>query len=171
MNVLQKAALWFAKRTGIVRTQTRQYKAARPSRDSNFSTATTSGDSEVRTSLTNLRGHSRALARDSAYGKRAKAIIVNNVIGVGMGLQGDIKTVRGTKANSPNTQLEKAFKEWCKPGNCHTGGELHFHDLERQIMGQVFETGEVFIRLHRRQFGSSEVPFDARADRIRARAA
>ena len=42
--------------------------------------------------------------------------------------------------------------------NCHTGGELHFHDMERMLMAQVFEAGEIFIRLWPSKFGDSSVP-------------
>jgi lambda family phage portal protein len=60
---------------------------------------------------------------------------------------------------SVNDAIEEAWCEWSRPENCHTGGKLHFADLERQAIGQIFEAGEIVIRKHYRPFGSSPIPF------------
>jgi len=52
-----------------------------------------------------------------------------------------------------NDDIETAWAEWCRAERCHTGGTLHFHDIERALLGEVVEGGEVFIRLHNRAFG------------------
>jgi lambda family phage portal protein len=57
-----------------------------------------------------------------------------------------------------NDAIETAWWDWCRADRCHTGGQMHFCDLERQAMGQIFEAGEVFFRLHYRPFGDSDVP-------------
>lgn len=43
-----------------------------------------------------LRSRSRQMVRDSGYAKRAKAILVNNIVGNGVGLQAQ---VLGTRAS------------------------------------------------------------------------
>lgn len=137
----------------------RMYHAARASRLTGSSPSNTSADGELVTSLTALRGRARQLVRDASYAKRGKVIVVNNVIGAGIGMQGQVRTVRDELAKAVNDAIEYEFCEWSRPEHCHTGGALHFHDFERAAMGQVFEAGEVFIRKHYRAFGGSRVPF------------
>jgi predicted nucleic acid-binding Zn ribbon protein len=63
----------------------RMYAAAKQSRlTMGFGNSTTSADSELSTSLPTLRARSRQLIRDAAYAKRAKVIVVNNVVGPGI---------------------------------------------------------------------------------------
>jgi lambda family phage portal protein len=94
-----------------------------------------------------------------AYAKRAKVIVQNNVVGSGIGLQAQVMSTRGELRESVNDALEQAFADWSCAERCHTGGTLHFADLERALMGQVFEAGEIFVRKHARAFGDSAVPF------------
>jgi lambda family phage portal protein len=142
------------------RFDTRIYHAAKASRlTAGFGTSTTSADSELISSLARLRSMSRALVRDAAYAKRAKVIVQNNVIGSGIGMQAQVMSTRDALREDLNDAIEAAWKDWCCAEYCHTGGTLHFADLERALMGQIFEAGEVFVRKHRRRFGDSAVPF------------
>jgi lambda family phage portal protein len=138
----------------------RSYAAAQVSRlTGGWNTPTTSADTEIRGGLTILRARSRALCRDSAYAKRAKTIVVNNVIGSGMGLQAHVQSTRGNLNESVNDAIETAWKRWCCAEYCHTGGALHFSDFERAVIAEVFEAGEVFVRMHMASFGGSDIPF------------
>jgi lambda family phage portal protein len=140
--------------------QTRMYQAARASRlTAGWATSVTSADSELISSLTQLRNRSRALVRDSAYAKRAKVIVQNNVVGGGIGMQAQVMSTRDTLRDDVNDSIEDAWRDWSYAEYCHTGGALCFADLERAALGQVFEAGEVFIRKHYRTFGASRVPF------------
>jgi lambda family phage portal protein len=123
-----------------------------------FSAPTGSANSEIYTSLTTLRARSRALCRDVVYAKRARTVVVNNVIGQGMGMQAQVSNNRKRLMGEVNDPIESAWEQWCKADTCHTGGGLHFGDLERAVMGEVFEAGEVLIRLHRTTFGDSRIP-------------
>ncbi len=137
----------------------RMYANARPNiARSGFASPNTSADAELISSLLGLRAKSRQLVRDAAFAKNARRIIQNNVIGTGIKLQSFVQTSRGTLATRVNDAVEEAWEDWCCAENCHTGGEVHFHDLERLAVGQVFEAGEIFIRIHRRTFGKSKVP-------------
>lgn len=141
------------------KTGARMYAAARPSRlNQGWSVLNTSADTELATSLTALRTRSRQLVRDASYAKRAHGIIVNNVIGQGVGLQAGVMTSRGDYNNRVNDDIQTQFARWASAKNCHTGGSLHFHDLERAVMGQVFDAGESFVRIHLRTFGDSVIP-------------
>jgi lambda family phage portal protein len=135
------------------------YSSAKGSRTTGgFGASSTSADAELQTSLTALRSRSRQMVRDSSYAKRAKTVVQNNIIGSGVGMQSQVMGARGELRANINSAIEEAFCEWACAEYCHTGGALHFHDLERAAMGEVFETGECFIRIHLSKFGGSEVP-------------
>ncbi len=156
----REAAKASANRAHTGRNVTRIYSAARESRlTSDWTVSNGSADSELVTSLTKLRSRSRALIRDVSYAKRAQVIVVNNVIGSGIGMQAQVMTTRDTPAERVNDAIEEEWCEWAHAENCHTGGRLAFAHLERAAMAQVFATGECFIRKHYRPFGRSKVPY------------
>jgi len=138
----------------------RMYASAVPNRfNQGFPSFNTSEDLELVSSLRNMRARSRLLVRDAGFAKSCKRAIVDNVIGTGVRVQAAVKTARGGYNDRVNDGIADAWAKWMHAPNCHTGGALHFHDMERMLMGQVFEAGEVFIRIHRGQkFGWSEVP-------------
>lgn len=141
------------------RTGLRMYGGARQTKTTGyFGSSSTSADAELNASLAALRNRSRQMVRDSGYAKRAKEVIVNNVIGSGVGMQAQVMGVRGELNTRVNDGIEAAWREWCRADACHTGGALHFGDLERALLGQVVEAGEVFVRLHSARFGRSAVP-------------
>lgn len=137
----------------------RMYAMGRPGRTtSGWGPSTTSEDSELQTSLRTSRNRSRALIRDAAYAKRAKVIVQNNVIGSGIGLQAKVKTSRDQFSDRINDDIEAQWAHWSKKQHCHMGKALSFADLERLCLGQVFETGEIFIRKHYTALPGSRVP-------------
>jgi lambda family phage portal protein len=117
-----------------------------------------SADAELSLSLTQLRSRSRQLMRDASYANRARVIVVNNVVGAGVGLQGQVKNSRDVLYARVNEAIEAAWVSWMRADSCHTGAGLHFSDFERACMSEVFTAGEAFIRLHFSRFGNSEVP-------------
>ena len=155
-RIRQSLARWIA---GSGTPGRRMYHSAKSSRlTMGWGASNGSADGEIGTSLAVLRSRSRALMRDASYAKRARDIVVNNVVGTGIGMQAQVVSTRGTAFERINEAIEEAWCQWTKAANCHTGGGLHFHDIERMAMAQVFEAGEVFIRLHRTKFGDSKVP-------------
>ena len=142
------------------RVDTRMYQSARSSRlTAGFGMSVTSADSELVSSLTMLRSRTRQLVRDAAYAKRAKVIVQNNVVYTGIGLQAQVMNTRGELREAVNDAIEEAFEEWACSSGCHTAGQLHFADIERLCIGQVFDAGEVFLRKRVGTFGDSKVPF------------
>lgn len=135
------------------------YHAARGGRlTSGWGAGSTSADAEVANSLSVLRSRSRALIRDASYAKRAQTIVVNNVVGSGIGLQAQVVTTRNGPADRANSAIEAAWASWSRAARCHTGGTLALADVQRLLMAEVFEAGEVLVRMHRRPFGDSAVP-------------
>lgn len=118
----------------------------------------TSADAELRHSLRRLISRCRALIRDASYAKRARNIVVNNVIGSGIGLQAAIETARGKPNEAANDAVERLHCEWMRAEFCHTGGRLHLSDMERALMAQVFDAGDGLVRLHMRRAPGSPVP-------------
>lgn len=139
--------------------QARMYSGSAPSRLTyDWITSTSSADAELVRGLRTLRNRSRALVRDNGHAKRARAVIQANVVGNGIGLQASLTNNRGRLVNKVNDGIEATWSDWCRARHCHIGGRLAFGDLERLLMGEVFEAGEVFIRLHRRAPGGGPVP-------------
>jgi lambda family phage portal protein len=140
----------------------RMYEGAKVSRlTSDWVTAGTSADAEIKGSLARLRNRSRQLVRDSDYAKQAIRAIKANVIGTGIRLQAQVKMQRGSGRldQTVNDAIEKAWVKWGRKDSCHTAGRLSFPDMERLLVGAMAESGEVFVRMVRQPFGGSEVPF------------
>lgn len=120
----------------------------------------TSVDAEINGSLSRLRNRARQLVRDSDYAKQAKRAVINNVIGTGIKLQAQVMMQRGGKLDEAiNDQIERAWGYWGYKNYCDVAGKLCFADIERMVAGAMCESGEVFVRLIRRPFGGSKVPF------------
>lgn len=140
--------------------RTRNYAGARTTRlTADWRVTNGSADSELVSSLTTLRSRSRQLVRDASFAKRARVIVVNNVIGCGIGLQAQVMTTREDLNTRVNDNIEEVWDEWSQAQNCHTGGRLAFKHFERAVMGQVFDAGECFVRKHYRKFGNSAIPY------------
>ena len=139
----------------------RTFAAARPGRlTDGWSSMTSSADMESVSSLTTLRNRSRALIRDNAHAKRAQQVIVNNVIGLGIGLQAGLQNNRGRLLTNENSAIENAWEQWCKADACHIGGSLHFADLERLLIAEWFAAGDVFVRIHRSGRGAVPISLE-----------
>jgi len=141
-------------------TNKRAYAGAAMNRlNSDWSVLNTSADSEIITSLRVLRARSRELLRDNEYAKAAVRIIKNNVIGVGIGLQAQVKSGSGKLMTRINDAIEEAHTEWTDKDTCDPAGKLCFADMERLIIGSLVENGEVLIRKVRQPFGLGKVPY------------
>jgi len=140
----------------------RMYEGAKVSRlTSDWVTAGTSADAEIKGSLPRLRNRSRQLVRDNDYARQAIRAVKNNVIGTGIRMQAQVKMQRGGGRldQTVNDAIENAWTVWGRKGSCNTAGRLCFTDMERLLVGAMAESGEVFVRMVRQQFGNSKVPF------------
>ena len=143
------------------RPRRRQYEGATMSRlTSSWVTSGTSADAEIHGSISRLRNRARQLVRDSDYARQAKRAVMNNVIGTGIKLQAQVMMQRGGRLDEDlNKRIEKAWKYWGYKSYCDVAGRLCFADIERMIVGAMCESGEVFVRVIRRPFGGSQIPF------------
>ncbi len=153
-------ARWIAPPRAPKRGGQRAYAGAQYGRlTSDWNPLNTSSDSELVTSLRALRSRSRQLPRDNEYALRAKRLVQNNVIGQGIGMQAQVVNQRGRLQDNINTQIEDAWSAWCDASICHAGGTLHFHDIERLLLGELFEAGEALVRIVRQPFGGASARF------------
>lgn len=139
----------------------RAYAGARFNRlTSDWVTTGTSADSEIKSSFKALRNRARQLCRDNDYARQALRAIENNVIGQGIKHQGQVRMQRGGRLDeSINAQIHEEWMRWSHKNRCDVSGLLSFHDMERLLVRSLAESGEVFIRIIRRPFGDSKVPF------------
>lgn len=140
----------------------RMYEGARVNRlTSDWISAGTSADAEIKSSLPRLRNRSRQLVRDNDYARAAIRAVRNNVIGTGVRMQAQVRMQRGGgRLNEVmNRAIEEVWAQWSRKDSCHTAGRLSFADIERLLISAVAQDGEVFVRLVRQPFGRSRVPF------------
>lgn len=139
----------------------RAYAGARFNRlTSDWVTTGTSADSEIKGSFKALRNRARQLCRDNDYARQALRAIENNVIGHGIKHQGQVRMQRGGRLDDAvNAQIHAEWMRWTNKNRCDVSGILGFHDMERLLVRSLAESGEVFIRMIRRPFGDSRVPF------------
>lgn len=143
------------------RAQRRAYAGASTGRlTSDWNPLSTSADSEILTSIRGLRARSRQLCRDNEYALRGRVLVQTNIIGQGIGMQAQVVNSRGKLQDGINSQVEDAFARWSEKARCHTGGLLHFADIERMLAGELFEAGEAIVRMHHQAFGAgNKTPF------------
>jgi lambda family phage portal protein len=122
--------------------------------------STTSGDAEVKASLRALRDRSRELERDNDYAVNAFNTITNNVIGLGISFQAQVKTPKkGKLSHDDNDAIETAWSQWCRKEFCHTAGISSFQEIEQLIVRSVIRDGDICVRKVTKAFGKSRVPF------------
>jgi capsid protein len=139
----------------------RSYAGARVSRlTADWVTSGTSADSEIKSSIKMLRNRARQICRDNDYAKQALRSITNNVIGHGIYHQSQVRMQRGGRMDEVvNARIHQAWKRWSHKSRCDVSGLLSFYDMERLLCRSLAESGEVFIRIIRRPFGDSGIPF------------
>ena len=121
----------------------------------------TSADAEINSSIKRLRQRSRQLIRDNAYALAAVRAITANVMGpTGLKLQAQVKKQRGQKLDDKiNAAIEMAWRKWSRYDSAHTAGRLCFADIEKLVCSSLCESGEVFVRIIKKPFGRSSIPF------------
>jgi lambda family phage portal protein len=146
---------------GPRRPARRAYGGARFNRlTSDWVSSSTSADSEVRSSFKMLRNRARQMCRDNDYARQALRALEMNVVGHGIRHQGQVRMQRGGRLDEAmNAQIHAAWESWGHKSRCDVSGLLSFHQIERMLIRSLAESGEVFVRMIRRPFGDSRVPF------------
>lgn len=109
-----------------------------------------SADQEILYDLVALRGRSRELVRNSAWGANYVRVIRNNVIGPnGIGLQMQVKKPDGTPNAEVNGTIESAFKAWGRRGVCTVDRKHSWRGVQSLLAKGLAMDGEVLVRLVR----------------------
>jgi lambda family phage portal protein len=116
-----------------------------------FITSSSSADAEIKDNIRVLRDRARELARNDSHIARYLNLMISNVIGKS-GIRISSKIRLDDEVNSgkldilANSQIESAWKEWSKVGNCTANGRLSFLDCQKLAIEALARDGEVLIR-------------------------
>jgi lambda family phage portal protein len=149
-------------RANVARPNRRSYAGSQNGRTTaDWMANSTSADTELYTGLRTLRNRSRQLVRDNEYaGHIVERVIPNNVVGQGIRFQAQVMMRRANKLDERvNDSIETEWKRWSRAEHCHTAGRMSFQDIERLVMRNVPEAGEILVRMIKRSFAGSRVPF------------
>jgi lambda family phage portal protein len=136
----------------------RAYQAAAISRLTNdWILSATSADSEVRPAINVLRMRMRDLGRNNDYVRSYLSEIEKNIIGKGTRLQSNVRDASGKLDKNVNSQIETEWAIWGKKESCDVAGKLSFAQIERMLIRNIAESGEILIRKHYQRFGKSRI--------------
>lgn len=112
--------------------------------------STLSANDELKGDLKRLRGLSRRLVRDTAYGARFVNLVTEQVLGSeGILLQSRVERRRGGLNVGVNRQLEDAWERWGRAGTCTADGMMSWAEVEDAFLRSVAVDGEGMLRLVR----------------------
>lgn len=122
----------------------RKYEGASVGRRTKgWRTTSSDANTEISSSISNLRDRSRDLIRNNPYAARGVQVIQSNV--VGKGILGEIKhPTKRTEA-----KLRDMWNAWTMTTAVDFNGRHNFFGLQNMIMRSVAESGQVFVRLQR----------------------
>lgn len=104
-------------------------------------------DSALRVGLYKMRNRSREQFFNNEYAKRFYGLLKANVVGhAGIILQVKALGLDGKQDRDNNSKVEKAWKKWCKRGNCDVTRKLSFVDILKICLETTARDGEIFIR-------------------------
>ena len=127
---------------GLNKLAKRLYNAAdKGRRGRDFRNAkSTSANTEIAKSLSDLRNRSRDMVRNNGWAKRAVEAVVKHTIGEGIR-----PAPYGNK--SQNKKVKALWKEWAETTACDFYGKANFYGLQEQAMRGIVEGGDVIIIL------------------------
>ena len=117
---MNKLIAKIAARIGFEPIRKRNYQGAAINRLTNdWLSPVTSADSEIRSSLSRLRGRCRELERNNDYVRRFLSGLESNVLGhAGVGLQLKVTENGGRPDTLANDLIERAWRDWARSESC-----------------------------------------------------
>lgn len=149
MNIIDKVVSFFDPITAVKRELAREALNGYDSggfgkRLNKWLTSSSGPNAAMDGSIQVLKDRSRDLIRNNEYAFSAKTKIITSVVGTG------IKT---TIAGG-NKKLEKEWKKFANTTRCDLNNQVDLAGIQRQVIGAVFESGEVLVRRIRRRTDS-----------------
>jgi lambda family phage portal protein len=146
-NWLDRAIAWVSPEAGRKRVLARKltdvvlgYDGVRSSRrQGGWNTSGSSGNAEIGVAASRLRSNARDLARNNAYGRKAKREWAKRVVGTGI----------TPRPNTGNEKLNKTILEYWNPWTrqCCSDRRISFYAAEKLIVSSCYESGETLVRL------------------------
>jgi lambda family phage portal protein len=113
-------------------------------------TSSVGPNAELRYSARQLMVRARDLEKNDALVRRYLALVAENVVGHrGQVLQSRNVLPDGRPNSQANDQIEAAWAEWGRPGECTMGGRQSFVEFQQQVVRAVARDGEALVRLVR----------------------
>lgn len=110
-----------------------------------------SANREIQSDVPQLRARSRELARNNSIVKRYLRLVAENVVGPdGIRLQAQVRAADGQKlATEINAQIEREWREFCRPRNASIDGRLSLHGIARMAAALRAMDGEAIVQIKR----------------------
>ena len=138
----------------------RSYSGANSTRyNYSWLTPSDSADSNILGGGNKLLSRARDLCRNNPNVRQGQRSFALNVVGQGTRVQAQTRKSRGGKLDKKiNDAIEMKWKKWCRYDSVSANGRDCFSDIENIIAKQLFEAGEIFVRLVKKPFGRSSIP-------------
>ncbi|MDQ6966000.1 MAG: phage portal protein, partial [Mariprofundaceae bacterium] len=164
MNILDKSIAYLSPTKGAARAKARQqikaYEAGVSSTSTHpFKRDKGSADTVVAVSGYNLRIKARDLDRNHDIVHGALDVLTQNIVGLGIRPEPQVKLVSGELADEVNEQLVELWKEWIK--DPEVTGERDYYSSQRLKCRTWLRDGEVL-----QQYLSGNVPFLKHSGRV-----
>ena len=142
----------------------RIYKAATVDRTTlDWMVSQTSPDQEWKNGIKNLRNRVHDVVTNNTYAAQAIRYATNQIVGQGVRMQAQIPKQRANQKGKldvrTNELIENEWSKWGRRDSCDIKGVLCFSEVERLAVRSMVESGECFIRMHKKRYGRSKVPF------------
>ncbi|MVB11070.1 Phage portal protein, lambda family [Caprobacter fermentans] len=92
-----------------------------------------------------IRGRSRDQERNSDILNAEILALERNVVGSGFVLQAKVRNAADGDDETLNSQIEEAWREWCRPQNCEVTGRFSFSDLASMVIRRRYTDGGILI--------------------------
>lgn len=129
----------------------RHYEAASTDRlTASWTTAPTSPDQLIATSLRISKARAREQSRNNDYVKRYLGLLSSNVVGpVGVVMQARTKSANGQPDKPANAALEAGWREWSRREHCDIAQRLNWVKIQQLLVKTVATDGEFLVRIIR----------------------
>lgn len=129
----------------MVSAYARAYEAAKPGRLHKKRTDRGNGDSAVLEAGDSLRMQARHLDENHDLAKGVLNTLVNNIIGVGIRVEPQVKDRQGNYIAEFGNKLLELFRDWSMLPE--VTGELHWHAVQRMACRSWLRDGEMIAQL------------------------
>lgn len=151
MGLLNRLLLPIAPKVACKREAWRQYARSFYSaadtgpRSAGWTRTIASGEQSNQGSRDIIRARSRDLERNSDILNAQILAMERNVVGTGFVLQSKVLDDNSEEDEPLNTEIERCWKEWCRPQNCEITGRFSMSELVCLCLRRRFIDGGILI--------------------------